>query len=291
MINIILILLAICTFTFSCIFIYDLLKKNKQEYKVYEEKTSFFKTGLIGFIAVFFDTLGIGSFAPMTSSFKATNQVKNEFIPGTLNVSTTIPVFIMAFIFISIIEVEKITLFSMIFSAMTGSLFAASMFRKFSKDFVRLILGIALLVTAILMTFGQFNIIESLGIGNEIGLRGNKLIFANIFNAIFGGFQAFGLGMYAPSMALVYFLGLSPKVAIPLMMGSSAFALFSASIKYISDGNYNRKASISISIFGTIGVLIAAFIVKSLPIYFLTWLVILVIIYTSISLLISKKSR
>ena len=247
------------------------------------------RQGLIGLVTVFFDTLGIGSFAPTTSLFKATNQVENEFIPGTLNVATSIPVFIMAFIFISSIKVEAITLFSMICSAMIGSMFAASMFKKFSKDVVKLILGIALLFTSILMTLGQFDIIDSLGVGNEIGLKGNKLIFAVILNAIFGGFQAFGLGMYAPSMALVYFLGLSPEVAYPIMMGSSAFALFSASTKYIFDDNYNKKASISISIFGTVGVLIAAYIVKSLPIYYLTWLVIIVIIYTSFSLLISKK--
>ena len=287
MINIILILLGICTFVFSIIFIYDLLKKKNK----YESNTSYSKTGLIGLVTVFFDTLGIGSFAPTTSLFKATNQVENELIPGTLNVATSIPVFIMAFIFISSIKVEAITLFSMIFSAMIGSMFAASMFKKFSKDVVKLILGIALLFTSILMTLGQFDIIDSLGVGNEIGLKGIKLIFAVILNAIFGGFQAFGLGMYAPSMALVYFLGLSPEVAYPIMMGSSAFALFSASTKYIFDDNYNKKASISISIFGTVGVLIAAYIVKSLPIYYLTWLVIIVIIYTSFSLLISKKNR
>ena len=287
MINIILILLGICTFVFSIIFIYDLFKKKNK----YESNTSYSKTGLIGFVTVFFDTLGIGSFAPTTSLFKATNQVENEFIPGTLNVATSIPVFIMAFIFISSIKVEAITLYSMIVSAMIGSMFAASIFKKFSKDVVKLILGIALLFTSILMILGQFDIIDSLGVGNEIGLKGNKLIFAVILNAIFGGFQAFGLGMYAPSMALVYFLGLSTEVAYPIMMGSSAFALFSASTKYIFDDNYNKKASISISIFGTVGVLIAAYIVKSLPIYYLTWLVIIVIIYTSFSLLISKKNR
>ena len=129
MINIILILLGICTFVFSIIFIYDLLKKKNK----YESNTSYSKTGLIGLVTVFFDTLGIGSFAPTTSLFKATNQVENEFIPGTLNVATSIPVFIMAFIFISSIKVEAITLFSMIFSAMIGSMFAASMFKKVFK--------------------------------------------------------------------------------------------------------------------------------------------------------------
>ena len=104
-------------------------------------------------------------------------------------------------------------------------------------------------------------------------------------NVALGTFQAAGIGMYAPSMALVYLLGMSPEVAFPLMMASSAFALPSASIRYIKDQAYNRKAAITITLSGSIGVLIAAFIVKSLDVYLLTWLVIIVIIYTGITLI------
>ncbi len=104
-------------------------------------------------------------------------------------------------------------------------------------------------------------------------------------NIALGAFQAAGIGMYAPSMALVYLLGMSPAVAFPLMMASSAFALPSASIRYIKDQAYNRKAAITITLSGSIGVLIAAFIVKTLDVYLLTWLVIIVIIYTGITLI------
>ena len=122
------------------------------------------------------------------------------------------------------------------------------------------------------MFLGQIEWIKSLGIGNEIGLSGTKLIIATTINFMLGACQAAGIGMYAPSMALVYFLGLSPKVAFPIMMASSAFALPSASVKYIKKGTYNIKASISIAVSGIFGVLIAAFIVKSVNLYYLTWL-------------------
>ena len=107
----------------------------------------------------------------------------------------------------------------------------------------------------------------------------------SIVNLILGALQASGLGMYAPSLGLVYLLGLSPQVAFPIMMASSAFALPSASIRYVKEKSYNRKASLAISLTGIVGVLIAAFIVKSLPIYILTWLVIIVILYASVTLL------
>ncbi len=54
-----------------------------------------------------------------------------------------------------------------------------------------------------------------------------------------------------------------------------------ASAKFVKEGAYNRKASMAITIFGVIAVLIAAYIVKELPLNILTWLVIVVIIYTS----------
>ena len=143
------------------------------------------------------------------------------------------------------------------------------------------------LATALLMTSGQMGWIKALGVGSEIGVEGVKLVFGVFVNLILGALQASGLGMYAPSMALVYLLGLSPKVAFPIMMASSAFALPSASIRYVKEKAYNRKASLAISLTGIVGVLIAAFIVKSLPIYILTWLVIAVILYASITLLIA----
>ncbi|HEX3456503.1 MAG TPA: hypothetical protein VHR97_00975, partial [Candidatus Baltobacteraceae bacterium] len=58
----------------------------------------------IGFITNFFDTLGIGSFAPTTSIFKIRGLVPDELIPGTLNIGHTIPTLAEAFIFIAIVE-------------------------------------------------------------------------------------------------------------------------------------------------------------------------------------------
>src|ERR1700678_2116291 len=68
---------------------------------------------LIGFVTNFFDTLGIGSFATTTASFKLRSLVRDEQIPGTLNVGHTMPSVAEAFIFIAIVTVDPTTLFSM----------------------------------------------------------------------------------------------------------------------------------------------------------------------------------
>ena len=281
MITIIIGCLGILTLIFSIYLLKDLAK---QQYRL-EHQTSFMITSIIGFITNFFDTLGIGSFAPLTALLRGFKQIEDKLIPGTLNVSVTIPVMIEAFVFITIIKVEKITLVLMIIAAIIGSAIGAGILSKLSEKLIQRLVGIALIITAFLLLSGQMGWIKELGVGKAIGLTGIKLIIAVLVNIALGVFQAAGIGMYAPSMALVYLLGMSPEVAFPLMMASSAFALPSASIRYIKDQAYNRKAAITITLSGSIGVLIAAFIVKTLDVYLLTWLVIIVIIYTGITLI------
>ena len=127
------------------------------------------------------------------------------------------------------------------------------------------------------------------GGGEAIGLTGGKLVLGIVGNFILGALMTAGIGLYAPCMALVYFLGLSPAVAFPIMMGSCATLMPVCSVKFIKEGAYPRKASLLLGLFGAIGVFFAAYIVKSLPLDILRWLVIAVIFYTSISMLISAN--
>ena len=263
----------------SIFFIYVLSKDVIKHQKVLEN-VSVVKTALIGFIVNFFDVLGIGAFAPQTALLKFTKQTEDRVLPGTLNVSNTIPVLIQALIFIQIVEVEAITLISMLLSAAAGAILGAGIVAKLPVRKIQLTMGFALLVTAFFMLSGQMSWIQ--GGGEAIGLTGGKLALAIGANFILGAFMTVGIGLYAPCMALVYALGMSPLVACPIMMGSCAFLMPPASAKFIKEGAYNRKASVSMAIPGIIAVLIAAFLVKSLPLNTLRWVVIVVIIYTSL---------
>jgi len=273
--------LGLFTAAFSVVFGRD-LNKHKNEL---EKETSFAITGIIGFVVNFFDTLGIGSFAPTTAALRAFKQTKDKVIPGTLNVSCTIPVVIEAFIFISAIEVEPITLISMLAASVAGSIIGAGIVAKLPERKIQFVMGVALLVTALIMTTQRLGLISSLGTGEAIGLSGIKLIIAIVGNFILGALMTAGIGLYAPCMAFVYLLGMSPRVAFPIMMGSCAFLMPAASIKFVKEGAYNRKASLAITIGGVIGVIIAAYLVKSLPLEILTWLVIAVVTYTALTLL------
>ncbi len=284
MITFVWISLAVLAIWYSIVLIKDFLKHKKNL-----EPVSWVKTGLIGFVVNFFDVLGIGAFAPQTALLKFTKQTEDRVLPGTLNVANTLPVLIQAIIFITVIEVEPFTLILMLLAAAGGAILGAGIVSKLSEKNIRFTMGIALFITAGFMFAGKMNWIQ--GGGTDIGLHGAKLAIAVFVNFILGALMTAGIGLYAPCMALVFALGLSPLVAFPIMMGSCAFLMPLASVKFIKEGAYNRKAAVAMAIPGMVAVLIAALIVKSLPLDTLRWIVIIVILYTSVVMLQAAFSR
>lgn len=280
----VLLVLAIFGLVFTIIFVKDIIK-NKDKL----ENNSWVKLGGIGFVTNFFDALGIGSFATATALLKIFDQSEDRLIPGTLNVGFTLAVILEAFIFIKSIEVEPLTLVSMILAATIGAWIGAGIVSKFSEKKVQKVMGFALFLTALLMLAGKLGIMPSGGM--EIGLNGWKLLLAVIANFLLGALMTAGIGLYAPCMALVYALGMSPRVAFPIMFGSCAFLMPVASIRFIKEDAYNRKASIAFSTVGLLGVIVATYIVKTMPIEILTWVVIGVVLYTSYTMLKASKKK
>ena len=271
-------------------FYYYVFIKDYKQVKIADEldEVSVAKVGIVGFITNFFDTLGIGSFAPTVAFNKFLKMgVRDKDLPGLLNVGDTLPVMCEAVIFTTVIDVEPITLVTMLAASAVGSWLGAGIISKLDEIKIQKIMGVALFVTGVLMILGALNLIQ--GGGEAIGLTGGKLVLGIVGNFILGALMTAGIGLYAPCMALVYFLGLSPAVAFPIMMGSCATLMPVCSVKFIKEGAYPRKASLLLGLFGAIGVFFAAYIVKSLPLDILRWLVIAVIFYTSISMLISAN--
>jgi len=237
----------------------------------------------IGFITNFFDTLGIGSFAQTLAMYKLSKTVKDKLIPGTHHVGDSIPVIIEAFLFITVIQTETITLASMLACGMLGGFTGV----KFAKDLpvrgIRLTMGFGLLVAAVLMLLSKFGVMP-IG-GDAVGLSGGKLILACVLNFVLGVLLPLGVGNYAPCMVIVYLLGMAPSTAFPIMMGTGALVLCATTVRFIPAAIYHRKAALGLIVGGIPGVLIAAFIVKSMPISILQWLVIIVVLYGSYTLL------
>ncbi|EMF0242837.1 sulfite exporter TauE/SafE family protein [Enterococcus hirae] len=280
MVQLLLGLLSVLLLYFLFFFVLDLLA-NKGNWG----GGNYLISGTIGLITDFLDTLGIGSFAPTTMLLEFTKQLDNDRqLPGTLNVAHSIPVIIEAFIFITVVKVSPITLFSLVAAAIVGSFVGSKTVSKLPEKKVQFFMGLALIVTAILMGLKQAGMLDLLGSGNEAtALTGLKLIIGVIGNFLLGALMTIGVGLYAPCMALVYMLGLSPLVAFPIMMASCAGLMPVASGNFIKSGDYARQVSLAITIGGVIGVIIAVKFVTSLDLNMLTWVIIAVIIYSGIT--------
>lgn len=239
-------------------------------------------TSIIGFIANFLDTLGIGSYAPTSAAFKMTKSVDDILVPGTLNVGDTVPVCVEAFLFFGLVEMDIITLVLMIAAAIVGSILMAGVVSKFDRKKVRfsLFFGLFLLATVVLMRnlgLGPFGTV-----GTALSLRGVKLIIAVVGNFIFGALMCIGVGLYAPCMAMVLALGMDAGCAFPAMMGSCAFLMaFGNGPKFIAEGKYDLVATLTQAFAGTLGVIVAYLFVKSLPLDLLTKVIVAVVYLTA----------
>lgn len=248
------------------------------------ENISVAKIGALGWIANFFDTLGIGSFAIIVAANKFFKMgIKDKELPGFLNVGCCLPIMCEAFIFTTVIKVDPVTLFAMLIAAAVGSYIGAGIISKLDEAKIQLVMGIALLFTAALMFCSKMGYMP--GGGEEIGLTGINLVIGIIGNTVLGALMTAGIGLFAPCMALCYFLGLSSQVVFPIMMGSCAMLQPVSSVKFIKEGAYPRKASLVLGLCGAVGVFVAAFIVKSLPTDILKWLVMAVLVYTGASMI------
>ena len=237
----------------------------------------------VGFVTNFFDTLGIGSFATTTALFRFWRLVPDRVIPGTLNVGHSPPVIVQAFVYITIIPVDALTLFSMIAASVVGAYFGAGVVARWPRRKVQIGMGGALLAAATLMLMTQLELFP--GGGEALGVRGPKLAFAVAGNMLLGALMSLGIGLYAPCMILISLLGMSPRTAFPTMMGSCAFLMPVGGMRFIREGSYSLRAALGLTLGGIPAVLLAAYIVRELPLYAVRWLVIGVVAYTAASML------
>ncbi len=254
-----------------------------------------------GFGTNFFDTLGIGSFAPTTAIFKFFKMVPDRLIPGTLNVGHTLPTVAQAFIYTAIIEVDPLTLILMIAAAVAGAWLGAGVVAGLPKRKVQLGMGSALLVAAVL--FAWRNMVETgmlAGAGaalvtggagaGTLDLSGMKLAIGLAGNFALGALMTLGIGLYAPCMILVGLLGMNAKAAFPIMMGSCAFLMPIASAKFVREHAYSTRQALALGIGGIPAVLIAAFIVREMQLSAVRWLVVVVVLIAAVMMLKSAFS-
>lgn len=263
----------------------DILKRihtDKGRYDWEFGKKNIVWNSMVGLIGNFFDTFGLGSFATSSFLFKIHHSVHDIDVPGTLNVGNSIPVSLQALIFLSLVNIDIKTLVCLIISAVLGAFLGVKFVTKWNKRSIRFGMGIGLLLLGIFMIMNNINIIPLNLTGTSLKLTGYKLVIAMIIHFFLGALMNLAVGLYAPCMALVSVLGMEVKAAFPIMMNSSAFLMsYGNGPRFIKEGRYDMIASLCQMVAGSIGVVIAAFLINKLPIFILTWIFACVVLYSS----------
>jgi uncharacterized membrane protein YfcA len=236
-----------------------------------------------GLVINFLDTLGIGSFAPATATFKLRRNVADENIPGTLNAGLAVPTALEGLIYITLVSVDPTTLVGMIAASVAGAWLGAGVVARFSRRAVQVTMGFALLAGAAIFAATAAHWLP--GGGEATGLSGSLLVLACTVNFILGALMSAGVGLYAPCLILVSLLGMSPIAAFPIMSGSCACLMPVAGMQLIRRGRYDRRAAAALTLGGIPGVLLAAYVVKHLDMNVLRWLVGGVVLHAAIAML------
>jgi uncharacterized membrane protein YfcA len=243
----------------------------------------------VGFVTDFLDTLGIGSFATTGALYRLAGRVDDRVVPGTLNVGHALPTVIQALIYITIIEVEMTTLLVLILAAVAGAWLGSGFVANWSRRKVRLAIGSALLVAAVIMVLRAKAVVP--GGGEALGLSPARLAVGAAANFVLGALMTAGVGLYGPCMILVSFLGMNQTAAFPIMMGSCAFLMPAASPRFIRRRAFDGRAALGLTLGGMPAVFVAAFVVRALPLDVVRWLVIGVVTIAGVSLLDAARRK
>jgi uncharacterized membrane protein YfcA len=239
----------------------------------------------LGAITNFFDTLGIGSFAPTTAWLKLRALVPDRFIPATLNAGHCIPTIVQALVFIKLVQVDPWLLLACILAAMAGSFAGAAMALRVSVRVVQATVGAALIIAAVLYAMKNLDLMP--GDGTALTLPLAFFVLAVAAHFVLGALMAFGIGLYAPSLVILSLMGLNPAAAFPIMMGACAFLMPVTGLRFARDPGVDLRVVLGIALGGIPAVLLAALVVKSLPLVYLRWGVVVVVLYAAAILLLA----
>src|SRR5262249_2299465 len=185
--------------------------------------------------------------------------------------------------FVTAVAVDPVLLIAMVGSATVGAWLGAGVVSRLPRRAIQLFMGVALLTAA---TFFLIAILDARPLGGEaMSLPGWRFAVAVAVNFVLGALMSVGIGAYAPCMVLLALLGLHPLGAYPIMMGTCGLVQPVASLQFFRTGRFAWGVSLGLTMGGVVGVLVAVFVVKQLPLKALRWLVMIVVPSAAVSML------
>ena len=233
----------------------------------------------LGALTNFFDTLGVGSFAPTMAWLKFRRLVPDRLIPCTMIVGHTLPAVVQAIIFLILLGVlvDPVLLVGCVLATLMGGLLGVSLVVRTKVWIVQLVVGLALILAAIMYALTNLHLMPGGGTAASLPMPLSVIAIAASF--LFGILLNFGIGNFAPTLIMLSLMGMDPRLSFPIMAGGSALTATGAI------GEVDLRIAVGIALGGIPAVLVAAFIVKSMSLELLRWLVVCVVLYAALLML------
>ncbi len=235
----------------------------------------------LGAVVNFFDTLGIGSFAPTAAWFKFRRTVPDRLIPPTMIVGLTPPVMAESIIFLILLGVfvDPFLLFGCAIATMLGGIVGAPLVAKARVWIVQLTVAVGLILAG--AAYAMTNLHLFPGGGTATGLPFAQTMVAILASFGFGILANFGVGNYAPTLVMLSLMGMDPRLCFPIMATGGSLMGAGASVRHFKIGEVDLRIVLGLALGGIPAVVFAAFIVKEMPLDMLRWLVLVVVLYAA----------
>jgi uncharacterized membrane protein YfcA len=240
----------------------------------------------LGAVANFFDTLGISSFATTMAWMRFRALVPDRLIPPTLVAGYTLPTVLQSFIFLALlgVRVEPALLAGCILAMVVGGLAGARLVTRTPVRLVQALVGVALLTAGVFFALANLRLMPAGG--HATGLPLDLMIVAIAAHLVLGVLVNFGVGNYAPTLAMLSLFGMDPRLAFPIMTSAGAFCIAGASVRLVrEEPRLDLRLVLGLTLGAIPAILIAAFVVRDMPLELLRWLVVAVVAYAGASLL------
>jgi uncharacterized membrane protein YfcA len=235
----------------------------------------------LGAVVCFFDTLGIGSFAMTTAWLKFRHLTPDRLIPPTILVGLTIAAVLESIIFLLQlgVRVDPVLLVGCIVACTTGGLIGAPLVHKTRVWIVQFVVAIGLTLAAIAYALTNLHMFPGGGTASSLPIA--LTVLAIVANFVLGVLLNYGVGNYGSTLVILSLMGMDPRLCFPIMAGAAALMGATASIRHINTGNLDLKVVMGLTIGGIPAVFVAAYLVVSMKLELLRWLVLVVVLYAA----------
>ena len=246
---------------------------------------------ILGAITNFFDTLGIGSFAPSIAWMRMRKIVPDRLIPMTMLAGYILPSLLQGIIFMALLGVlvDPWLILACVVAMVIGGLFSPALAARSPVRLIQAIVGIALLVAAFFYTLSNLGLMPAGG--EATSLPPPQMTIAVAAHFLFGILLAFGVGNYAPTLALLSLMGMDPRLAFPIMASAAGFAGAAAAARCVNLMKLDLRLSLGLALGAIPAVLVAAFLVREMPLTALRWMVVVVVTYAGATLLLAASRK